>query len=427
MEQQRAADSPDAVVGQVAQTFLRDRHQFVGELSHLMRAQLPVLDGDERLRELMDAGTTDNLLEILQFLQNEAGEDDVRAPERALAYARILAQRDVPAAALIRAYRIGQAGFLDTGMRYAIEFGGGGPVTTSAIVHIVNRTSVYIDRVCEQVGVAYEAERERWAGDRSGLRRQWVTRLLDGTATDTDAAQRYLRYPLSGGHLAFGAWTDPQLDPTLAGTVFDQLRTALTTVFGRTHGTLAVPVDDHEIRIWLAWPAEPAVDTGALAQVLADRGLPVRVAIGGYGTGLAGFRRTAAQADRVRRLALLGGAHGARVLSHAEVSAVALLAGDTETLREFVADQLGELAVDNERNFWLRETLREFLAVNRSYAAAASRLAVHRNTVQYRIRQALDMIGPQADTPGGDLYPRLALQATELLGAAVLRPEPGRN
>ncbi|MGI5220211.1 PucR family transcriptional regulator [Nocardia sp. CA-290969] len=427
MEQQRAAHSTEAVVGMVAQTFLRDRHQFVGELSQLMRTQLPVLDRDERLRELMEAGTTDNLMEILQFLQNEAGEDDVRAPERALAYARILAQRDVPAAALIRAYRVGQAGFLDTGMRYAIEFGGGGPVTTSAIVHIVNRTSVYIDRVCEQVGVAYEDERDRWSGNRSGLQRQWVTRLLDGTVTDTDAAEQYLRYPLSRGHLGIRAWTGPQLDPATAATVFDQLRTALTTVFGRAHATLVVPVDDHEIRMWLAWPAGTAVDSGAIARALTARGVPVRVAIGGYGTGLAGFRRTAAQAGRVRRLALLGGDHGARVLAHADVAAVALLAGDIEALREFVADQLGELAVDNERNLWLRETLRVFLAVNRSYAAAATRLAVHRNTVQYRVRQALDMIGPHADVPGGDLYPRLALQATELLGTAVLRPEPDRN
>ncbi|NUS94000.1 MAG: hypothetical protein HOQ36_16625, partial [Nocardia sp.] len=156
MEQQQVARSTEEVVALVAQTFLRDRDQFVDELSHLMRTQVPILDRDERLRELMEAGTTDNLMEVLQYLQNEAGEDDVRAPERALVYARILAQRDVPASALIRAYRVGQAGFLDTGMRYAIEFGGGGPITTSAIVHIVNRTSVYIDRVCEQVGVAYE-------------------------------------------------------------------------------------------------------------------------------------------------------------------------------------------------------------------------------------------------------------------------------
>ncbi|WP_280398030.1 PucR family transcriptional regulator [Nocardia carnea] len=426
MEQQRAAHSTGEVVGLVAQTFLRDRHQFIDGLSQLMRTQLPVLDRDQRLRELMEAGTTDNLMEVLQFLQNEAGEDDVRAPERALAYARLLAQRDVPAAAMIRAYRVGQAGFLDTGMRYAIEFGGGGPVTTSAIVHIVNRTSVYIDRVCEQVGVAYEDERDRWSGNRSGLRRQWVTRLLDGTATDTGTAEQYLRYPLSRGHLALGAWTDPHLDPATARTVFDQLRTALTTEFGRAQATLTVPVDDHEIRIWFAWSSETAVDAGAIERVLAARDLPVRVAIGGYGTGLAGFRRTAAQADRVRRLALLSGDHGARVLAHADVSALALLAGDTETLREFVADQLGELAVDTERNLWLRETLGVFLAVNRSYTAAAARLAVHRNTVQYRVRQALDMIGPHADTPGGDLYPRLALQATELLGAAVLRPEAGR-
>ncbi|WP_327147541.1 PucR family transcriptional regulator [Nocardia sp. NBC_01329] len=427
MEQQQAAHSTEEVVGMVAQTFLRDRDQFIDQLSHLMRTQVPILDQDPRLRELMEAGTTDNLMEALQYLQNEAAEDDVRAPERALVYARILAQRDVPASALIRAYRVGQAGFLDTGMRYAIEFGGGGPVTTSAIVHIVNRTSVYIDRVCEQVGVAYEEERDRWVGNRGGLRQQWVTRLLNGTTTDADAAEQALRYPLSRGHLAIDTWTDPHIDPAKAVEVFDQLRAALGTVFDRALGTLLIPVDEHEARLWFALPGEPSVDSAAIEQLLADRALPVRVAFGGHGTGLAGFRRTAAQADRVRRLALLSGDHGARVLSYHDVSAVALLASDIDTLREFVADELGELAVDNERNLWLRETLRVFLAGNRSYAAAATRLGVHRNTVQYRVRQALNLIGVSTDSPGADLYPRLALQATQLLGAAVLRPESGPN
>ncbi|MGW1740973.1 PucR family transcriptional regulator [Nocardia sp. NPDC001965] len=427
MEQQQVARSTEEVVALVAQTFLRDRDQFVDELSHLMRTQVPILDRDERLRELMEAGTTDNLMEVLQYLQNEAGEDDVRAPERALVYARILAQRDVPASALIRAYRVGQAGFLDTGMRYAIEFGGGGPITTSAIVHIVNRTSVYIDRVCEQVGVAYEKERDRWVGNRGGLRQQWVTRLLNGTTTDIDAAEQALQYPLARGHLAVDTWTDPHIDASTAVEVFDHLRIALGTVFDRANGTLLVPVDEHEARLWFALPHEPAVDSAVIERLLSDRALPVRVAISGYDTGVAGFRRTAAQADRVRKLALLSGEHGARVVCYPDVSAVALLANDIDTLREFVADQLGELAVDNERNLWLRETLRVFLAGNRSYAAAATRLAVHRNTVQYRVRQALNLIGVSTDTPGADLYPRLALQATHLLGTAVLRTEPTQS
>lgn len=421
------ARSTEEVVGLVAQTFLRDRDQFVDALSQLMRTQVPILDRDERLRELMEAGTTDNLMEVLQYLQNEAGEDDVRAPERALVYARILAQRDVPASALIRAYRVGQAGFLDTGMRYAIEFGGGGPITTSAIVHIVNRTSVYIDRVCEQVGVAYEKERDRWVGNRGGLRQQWVTRVLDGTTTDTDAAEQALQYPLSRGHLAIDTWTDPHIDASTAVEVFDHLRVALGTVFDRAQGTLLIPVDEYEARLWFALPHETTVDSSAIERLLSDRALPVRVAFSGYGTGVAGFRRTAAEADRVRKLALLSGEHGARVVCYPDVSAIALLANDIDTLREFVTDQLGELAVDNERNLWLRETLRVFLAGNRSYAAAATRLAVHRNTVQYRVRQALNLIGVSTDIPGADLYPRLALQATHLLGTAVLRTEATQN
>jgi DNA-binding PucR family transcriptional regulator len=45
------------------------------------------------------------------------------------------------------------------------------------------------------------------------------------------------------------------------------------------------------------------------------------------------------------------------------------MATDQGDLRSFVSDVLGALALDDERTGWLRETLREFLARNRSYVA----------------------------------------------------------
>jgi hypothetical protein len=40
-------------------------------------------------------------------------------------------------------------------------------------------------------------------------------------------------------------------------------------------------------------------------------------------------------------------------------------------LRRFTGDVLGDLGIDDERSQWLRDTLREFLARNRSYVATA--------------------------------------------------------
>ncbi|MGY1945617.1 PucR family transcriptional regulator [Nocardia asiatica] len=415
------ADGDDEVVVRtVVSAILRDREQLIIELSAVIRAQVTALDLDARLRGLFEAGTTDNLMAVLDFVQNDAAEQDVHAPARALVYARTLAQRDVPLSALIRAYRVGHAGFLDVAMRYAVDLGGSG--SAAAIIRMVNRSAVYIDRVCEQVGVAYEQERDRWVGSRGGLRQEWVARVLDGTADDIGQAERVLRYPLTGRHVAVNAWTDPQVSARAAVEFLDAVRAALVPLFGNPRRALLVPTDEREVRLWFSIARDTTIDVDAVERALSAMSLPVRVAIGGCGAGVAGFRRSLRRADRVRELVLLAGAGAPRAVSYDQVAAIALLGGDIEELRQYVADHLGELATDNQRNLWLRETLRVFLANNRGYAAAAQELAVHRNTIQYRVGQALDLIGHDFTDHDRTLHLHLALQAARWLGPAVLRP-----
>lgn len=416
------ADGENEVVRAVVSTMLRGRDQLIAELSAVMRAQVAALDLDTRLRGLFEAGTTDNLMSVLDFVQNDAAEHDVHAPARALVYARTLAQRDVPLSALIRAYRVGHAGFLDIAMRYAVELGG--PDSAAAIIRMVHRSSVYIDRVCEQVGIAYEQERDRWVGSRGGLRQEWVARVLDGSADDIAQAEQVLGYPLSGRHVAVNAWTEPQLSARAAADVLDAVRAALVPLLGHPRRTLLVPTDEREVRLWFSIARDTTIDAEAIQRALSALALPVRVAVGGCGSGVAGFRRSLRQADRVRELVLLAGPGAPRAVAHEQVAAVALLGADIEELRQYVADCLGELATDNQRNLWLRETLRVFLANNRSYAAAAEELAVHRNTVQYRVRQALDLTGHTFDDHDRTLHLHLALQAARWFGPAVLRPCP---
>lgn len=119
---------------------------------------------------------------------------------------------------------------------------------------------------------------------------------------------------------------------------------------------------------------------------------------------------------------LAGGQRSARVVFYDEVAAVALMAGDLNGVRRFVGHVLGDLAVDDERDEWLRETLREFLARNRSYAATAEAMFLHRNTIQYRVAQAMDRCGHSVDDPEAMLNVQIALQVCRWLGRAVLRP-----
>jgi DNA-binding PucR family transcriptional regulator len=97
------------------------------------------------------------------------------------------------------------------------------------------------------------------------------------------------------------------------------------------------------------------------------------------------------------------------------------MASDIDELRRFTSDVLGELGVDDERNKWLRETLREFLARNRSYVATADAMILHRNTIQYRVAQAIELCGQRFDDPDAVFRVQMALEVCRWMAPAVLR------
>ena len=94
---------------------------------------------------------------------------------------------------------------------------------------------------------------------------------------------------------------------------------------------------------------------------------------------------------------------------------------DVDALRRFVLRMLGSLANNGEREETLRETLLAFLGHNRSYAATAETMVLHRNSVQYRVQRALELCGRDLNDANVALDVHTALTATHWLGRAVLR------
>src|ERR1700733_10602521 len=73
----------------------------------LIVREIPQLRGDERVLTLLESSVAENVTTVLHVLQHVIDLEKVRAPTAAEEYARRLAQRRVPIAALLRAYRIG--------------------------------------------------------------------------------------------------------------------------------------------------------------------------------------------------------------------------------------------------------------------------------------------------------------------------------
>ncbi|MEU9112386.1 helix-turn-helix domain-containing protein [Streptomyces sp. NPDC048483] len=403
----------------MAQVMRARRDEFIAKLVATTEAEIAQLEHDESLRGLLEASITENIVTALHVVLNRIDPQTVDAPASALSYARRLAQRDVPLSALLRAYRLGHAQSLDLLLGEAVRLGLPDPAGT--VITLVSLTSAYLDRVCDQVGRAYEEERERWVGARGMLRQYWVNQLLDNPRVDLLQAEAALDHQLSGSHLAVESWLHGATATTDPTAVFDRLTSLLSTVLRARGRPLLVHTDEAGARIWLTVRPDCPVDPDTVAAELAAAALPVRVALGIVRPGLEGFRRSTRAAARAKALALSAGAGTPAVVAFGRVAPVALLVDEPRELADFVSDTLGDLAVDAPRPALLRETLRVFLATHRSYTATADQLMVHRNTVHYRVQRAVDHYHLDLDAEAFDLH--FALMICRWHGPKVLRPK----
>jgi hypothetical protein len=398
-------ETTDAVA-LVSQALLPGRDRFIAELVAATKAEINALEHDERLSGLLEASISENIVAALNVLSNKIDPSTVDAPLSAMSYARRLAQRDVPLVALLRAYRLGQARFVNLCLDAAVRLGRDD--TSATMIDLVNITATYVDRISEQVTLAYEIERERWIQDRGVMRRHWVTHLLTAANPDVTHAEAALDYRIGTTHLGVEAWIDQPVDSGDMVNLFTATTSRLQKALGVSGRFLAVPTDERDMQVWFSVPADRQIDIGRVRAELLASDLPVRVALGCTQTGLAGFRRTMREASRVKKLSVSAGRSAPVAIEFTEVAPVALLADDPAELADFVTRTLGGLAGGGARAQWLRETLLAFLRNNRSYADTADELQVHRNTVQYRVNQALEECGrPLGPDP---LHLRLALE-----------------
>ncbi|HEX4904768.1 MAG TPA: helix-turn-helix domain-containing protein [Acidimicrobiales bacterium] len=264
----------------------------------------------------------------------------------------------------------------------------------------------WLDAIQLAVLAEHGLERDSLTQATQRRRQELVHGVLDGTHGDTDEASRHLGYNLRGSHTAVVAWASDQPDDD--GSIADYLR--------RLHprgGTAALVLEGpgSETRAWL-----PAV--GSTDLFTAHPPPPgVVVAVGNGLRGPGGFRLSHRQAQAARDLApRLRGRPS--VVRYAEYDVLAhLAAGDPETLVALATTELGELGADTPAAERLRESLAAYFAHSQRIGPAAETLAVHPNTLRYRLQLAEAAIG----RPLGEARLRLELA---LLVHRDLAPPP---
>lgn len=406
-------------VARVATGLSERVNELTADLVELYARELPhLVHDDESVVSLLSASLYQNIDTALRIFQHGIDPTRVEAPAAAMEYARRLAQRGTPVIDLIRAYYLGQTAILNHAVAEATRQTKDPSLLGGMMAKALTGTFAFIDRVTQQVVSAYQEERDRWLLNRSAVRAARVRELLKGDGPEVDTVETALGYRLRGIHLAMIVWhaVEPAQGNALGS--LESVTTAIGDGLPTTGLPLLVPADERCAWVWFPLEKAALPEEEHVQRVLAEAEPTVRLVLGEPGEGIEGFRRGHRQAGRVHNLSTAAGEQCERALTFRDVGAIALMSSDLAATRSWVGDTLGALATDDEQHERLRETLLVFLATGGSYTAAAAKLTMHKNSVQYRVRKAEETLGRAVTDNRLDV--EVALKLCQRLRAAVL-------
>jgi DNA-binding PucR family transcriptional regulator len=391
-------------------------------ISTALEDNIAELPRDDGMIELMRLGVKNHLETILHALLHDVGVEKITAPATSHEYARGLAQHNIPANAVMRAYRLAQRRMTELVFAELHAFGLE-PATRVAVIETITTALLkYVDAVELQALGAYQGERTLMLEKQNSVREMQLRDVLeDGASVDVDAASTAISYPLRCQHLALIVWC-PGVGP--AGNEparLQQFVHDLAKAVDSAATPLLVTADPTSKWAWLPYRAVPGDIVTKIREFTRTRLEAPNIAIGATGSGVAGFRRSHRQAQRARAAALARTGQQRVVVAATDAGIVfpAILAANIEEVREWVSDVLGPLASNTDDDAHLRKTLRAFLHSGSGYKAAAEQLNMHLHAVKYSVERAVARRGRPIDDR---LDVELALRVCEWYGADVLRP-----
>ena len=416
----------DRCVRQIAAGLQERLGELAAIIQRCLQEEIPELGQDAQSIELLGASVGGNVDTVLHAMRYEIAVQRVQAPTAAMEYARRLAQHGVPVHGLVRGYRVGQRRMNEL-VFAEVQATDMEPMARLAVLEKMSATMfAYIDWMSQQVVEVYEDERERWLENQNSLRALRVREILAAkTPVDVDAASSTIRYPLRWHHLAVVAsYPEAGCD----GSELPRLQRFLREM-GEAAGVAASPLFVAADALcawgWLPFRATAPEAVDAVRQFAATHADAPSVGIGSMAAGVGGFRRSHRRALAARAVGAAREPHKPTVVAADDpgVLVAAMLGGDITQAREWVAEVLGDLGVDNENDARLRETLLVLMSSDGSYKMAAERLNLHSNTVKYRVGRAVARRGRAIGANRLDV--ELALLLCHWYGSAVTQQRPG--
>lgn len=381
------------------------------------------------LTSLLTDSVEGNLDTILQLLHGGIPVSHASPSTAAIEYAYRLAEQRVPADALRRAYHLGSEALRRESFDEVEHLDCSSNEKLHVLHFIDGFLHSYVDWISVEVLAVHDQETRRLAEYSASATATMIRDVLagnDGSDISASSFEATTHYRLDQKHRAAVVWVDratPAVDHT------SSLMTLVNRIArgsGRTTPVLFTAVDRSTAWVWFS-------DRGGDPRETVEKALTTlpgaRIAFGGDGDGTAGFRRShrqATSAARVARVARVtrtatGGENTLVCYDDPGVAVASILTGDMEAVRTWIAEELGELARATDTADRLRETYLQFLDNDGSYTRTGTIMNLHRNTVKYRVEQALEYTGDPAGARRADVA--MALHTCRVLGDAVLTTE----
>jgi DNA-binding PucR family transcriptional regulator len=415
----------DGVIAKAAATVVSSLVDQVDDITRstqeLLVSEIAELRGDTLLLQLLRDTVASNIDTFFSAIRHRIPIEHIEPPAAALEYARRLAQRDVSANALVRAYRLGHQAVLKTALQEIRESELDAKLSLGVYDLIAGISFGYIDRISQLVIATYQDERDRWLGNRSTMRAARVRDVIAGDEVDVDAMITAIRYPLRRTHVALVVWCR-ESDSGDELTLLERFVHRLAEAIGVSESPLFISID--HVTGWAWIPLSNGAAPGALERIRAFAETATDapwIAAGNPLQGVDGFRRSHQQAQDARSVAMAFGGSVPRFIAASDpgLAVAALVGNNLEAASAWVTEVLGPLSSPTESDERLRETLRVFLRTGSSNKAAAEELHLHINSVKYRVHRAVERRGRPISDDRLDV--EVALILCEWFGAAVLR------
>lgn len=387
-----AANELDRILADVAGTLGSDLDALTDQVAEEIHAEMPELGSHARVTARTRAAVRSNLAGFLAAMRDGVPTESVEVSKDTVEYARAFVHRGIPLEHAMRCFRLGHAHMWNA-WAAAIDRCDLEPDTRTAVLEVVSASMFdVVDHTTTAVVAEYLQERERWNRSVEARRAETVAEILGGGAVDVDAAGRALGYDLRRWHIGLVLWSEQAAEGEDRLVALQHAVAEISEAMTGSQRPLVLASEGTSLWAWAGSTERPADETiAAVAET--PRADGISVAVGEPAHGVEGFRHTHERAMLARRVMRLAGARPGRVQRYGSLALTAVLTADVELMRAFVAEELGELSADDDATSRLRATLLVYFEEDFSASRTGRRLAIHRNTVNYRVNRCEELLG----------------------------------